>query len=130
NLYLQLYGMMMKVGYVRSDEDLRKVKTYFETHLPAYELDKLGFREKLWLYKAHLWYSLLTQDFLSAYRYASKWVDLFYENEHMIPLNPVFFLKGNHYLLEALFFVKYASQFRETLDRLEHQVESPEFPQN
>ncbi len=130
NLSLQLYGMMLKVGYVRSDEDLQKVKTYFETHLPTYELEKLGFREKLWLYKAHLWYSLLIQDFLSAYKYASKWVDLFYENEEMIPLNPVFFLKGNHYLLESLFFVKYASQFRETLNRLEAQVESPSFPQN
>ncbi|MEC8832221.1 MAG: hypothetical protein VX772_07665, partial [Bacteroidota bacterium] len=107
NLSLQLYGMMLKVGYVRSDEDLQKVKSYFEEHLPKYEIEKLGFREKLWLYKAHLWYSLLIQDFLSAYKYASKWVGLFYEHEHMIPLNPVFFLKGNHYLLESLFFVKY-----------------------
>ncbi|MEO2052842.1 MAG: hypothetical protein ABGX00_13875, partial [Allomuricauda sp.] len=92
NLSLQLYSMMLKVGYVRSDEDLNKVKSYFEKHLPVYDIDTLGFREKLWLYKAHLWYSLLIQDFLSAYKYASKWVDLFYDNEHMIALNPVFFL--------------------------------------
>ena len=130
NLSLQLYGMMLKVGYVRSDEDLQKVKSYFEEHLPKYDIEKLGFREKLWLYKAHLWYSLLIQDFLSAYKYASKWVDLFYENEHMIPLNPVFFLKGNHYLLESLFFVKYASQFRETLECLEEQVQDSGFPKN
>ncbi|MEZ4808725.1 MAG: hypothetical protein R2819_00075 [Allomuricauda sp.] len=130
NLSLQLYGMMLKVGYVRNDEELRKVKGYFEAHLPAYNLEDLGFREKLWLYKAHLWYSLLTQDFLSSYKYASKWVDLFYEHEEMIELNPVFFLKGNHYLLESLFFVKYASQFKETLERLEKQVDHPKFPQN
>ncbi|MCR9262868.1 MAG: hypothetical protein NXH86_01855 [Flavobacteriaceae bacterium] len=130
NLSLQLYGMMLKVGYVRSDEDLQKVKSYFESHLPDYNLESLGFREKLWLYKAYLWYSLLIQDFLSAYRYASKWVDLFYDHQEMIALNPVFYLKGNHYLLESLFFVKYSSQFRETLDRLEVQVESSSFPQN
>nr|WP_299346602.1 hypothetical protein [Allomuricauda sp.] len=130
NLSLQLYGMMLKVGYVRNDEDLRNVRDYFESHLPAYQIEDLGFREKLWLYKAHLWYSLLTQDFLSAYKYASKWVDLFYENEEMIALNPVFYLKGNHYLLEALFFVKYGSQFRGTLERLEQQVGNPKFPQN
>jgi hypothetical protein len=130
NLSLQLYGMMLKVGYVRSDEDLKKVKSYFEGHLPDYNLESLGFREKLWLYKAYLWYSLLIQDFLSAYRYASKWVDLFYDHQEMIALNPVFYLKGNHYLLESLFFVKYSSQFRETLDRLEVQVESSSFPQN
>ncbi|NAY90756.1 hypothetical protein GTQ34_02395 [Muricauda sp. JGD-17] len=130
NLSLQLYGMMLKVGYVRNDEDLQSVKDYFDAHLPAYNLEELGFREKLWAYKAHLWYSFLTQDFLSSYKYASKWVDLFYENEEMITLNPVFYLKGNHYLLESLFFVKYSSQFKETLARLEQQVADPKFPQN
>nr|WP_299388632.1 hypothetical protein [Allomuricauda sp.] len=130
NLSLQLYGMMLKVGYVRNDEDLQKVRSYFEAQLPTFSLEQLGFREKLWLYKAHLWYSLLTQDFLSSYKYASKWVDLFYDNKEMISLNPVFYLKGNHYLLEALFFVKYGSQFRETLERLELQVSSSSFPNN
>lgn len=130
NLSLQLYGMMLKVGYVRNNKDLQKAKAYFEAHLPSYEFDALGFREKLWLYKAHLWYSLLTQNFLASYKYASKWVDLFYEHETMMALNPVFYLKGNNYLLEALFFVKYASQFKETLERLEQQVKHPKFPKN
>ncbi|MEH6679992.1 MAG: hypothetical protein V7724_05560 [Sediminicola sp.] len=130
NLSLQLYGMMLKVGYVRSDEDHTKVKRYFERHLPDYNIEDLGFREKLWLYKAYLWYSFLTQDFLSCYKYASKWVDLFYENKEMIHLNPVFFLKGNHYLLESLFYVKYSSQFRETLEKLELIVNSEAFPKN
>lgn len=130
NLSLQLYGMMLKVGYVRSDEEIKEVKKYFDQHLPEYNIDDLGFREKLWLYKAHLWYSFLTQDFLSCYKYSSKWVDLFYENKEMIYLNPVFFLKGNHYLLESLFYVKYSSQFKETLDRLEAMVNSEEFPKN
>lgn len=130
NLSLQLYGMMLKVGYVRTDEDLQGVTDYFESHLPEYKIDALGFREKLWLYKAHLWYSFLTQDFLSSYRYANKWVDLFYENEEMIHLNPVFFLKGNHYLLESLFYVKYRSQFKETLEKLERISGSANFPKN
>ncbi len=130
NLSLQLYGMMLKLGYVRSDEDYQKVKKYFEKHLPKFQLEDLGFREKLWLYKAHLWYSFLTQDFLSCYKYSSKWVDLFYEQKKMIYLNPVFFLKGNHYLLESLFFVRYSSQFKETLERLENMVTSKEFPKN
>jgi hypothetical protein len=130
NLSLQLYGLMLKVGYVRSDEDLNRVKTYFKKQLPKYDIDDLGFREKLWLYKAHLWYSFLIQDFLSCYKYANKWVDLFYENEKMIQLNPVFYLKGNHYLLESLFYVKYSSQFKKTLQRLEAKVESKDFPKN
>ena len=130
NLSLQLYGMMLKLGYVRNDEDFQKVKKYFDAHLPVYNIKTLGFREKLWLYKAHLWYSFLVQDFLSCYKYASKWVDLFYENKEMIGLNPVFFLKGNHYLLESLFFVKYSSQFKTSLERLEAAVSDPKFPSN
>ncbi len=130
NLSLQLYGMMLKLGYVRNDEDYQKVERFFKMHMPEYKMEDLGFREKLWLYKAYLWYSFLLQDFLSCYKYASKWVDLFYENERMIYLNPVFFLKGNHYLLESLFFVKYSTQFRATLERLEEVVEDKNFPRN
>ena len=130
NLSLQLYSMMLKVGYVRNNEDLRKVTEYFEIHIPEFQLDKLGFRERLWLYKAHLWYSLLTQDFVSSYKYSSRWVDLFYENKEMIYLNPVFYLKGKHYLLESLFFVKYGSQFRESLRKLEETVSDSNFPKN
>ncbi len=130
NLSLQLYGLMLKVGYVRSDDDYVRVKAYFESHLPKYKIEDLGFREKLWLYKAHLWYSFLTQDFLSTYKYASKWVDLFYDQKEQIYLNPVFFIKGNHYLLESLFYVKYASQFKQTLERLEKVVGGKEFPKN
>ncbi|MGB6150972.1 MAG: hypothetical protein WBG48_03185 [Pricia sp.] len=130
NLSLQLYGLMLKVGYVRSDEDYVRVKDYFESHLPKYQIEDLDFREKLWLYKSHLWYSFLTQDFLSTYKYASRWVDLFYEHKEQIYLNPVFFIKGNHYLLESLFYVKYASQFKQTLERLEKVVGAKSFPKN
>jgi len=130
NLSLQLYGQMLKIGYVRSDEDYKRVKKYFDKHLPKYKISELGFREKLWLYKAQLWYSFLIQDFLSCYKFSSKWVDLFYENREMIYLNPVFFLKGNHYLLESLFYVKYRSQFKETLEKMEKIVGSKDFPAN
>lgn len=130
NLSLQLYGQMLKMGYVRSDKDYQYVKKYFESHLPKYKIENLGFREKLWLYKSYLWYSFLTQDFLSCYKYASKWSDLFYENREMIFLNPVFYLKGNNYLLESLFYVRYGSQFKETLEKLESTINTPDFPQN
>jgi hypothetical protein len=130
NLSLELYGMMLKMGYVRNDEDYRLVGDFFDAHLPEFQFETLGFREKIWLYQAHLWYSFLTQDFLSCYKYASKWVGLFYDTPGMINLNPVFFLKGNNYLLESLFFVKYSTQFRETLEKLEQVIGQKAFPKN
>ncbi|SFW45915.1 hypothetical protein SAMN02927921_01716 [Sinomicrobium oceani] len=130
NLSLQLYGILLKSGYVKSDEENQRITEYFYSRLPKCKLEDLGFREKLWLYKAHLWYSFLTQDFLSCYKYASKLTDLFYENEQMIYLNPVYYLKGNNYLLESLFMLKYKTQFKAVLERLEKTIASEPFPKN
>ncbi len=124
NLSLQLYGVMLKTGYVKNEEEYQQITTYFNDRMPKFSLEELGFREKLWLYKSNLWYSFLIQDFLSCYKYADKWVEMFYANENMITLNPVFFLKGNHYLLESLFYTKYHTKFKESLQRLEHVIHS------
>jgi len=128
NLSLQLYAQMLKLGYVRNDEDLERVRHYFHEFLPEVDPSKLGFRERLWLYKAHLWYSFLTQDFLGAFRYSSKWVDLFEQQPEMILSHPVLFLKGNHYLLESLFLVRHKSGFIQTLKKLESRAERRDFP--
>ena len=98
--------------------------------MPKYDISQLGFREKLWLYKAYLWYSFLTQDFLNCYKYASKWVTLFYENPIMINSHPVFFLKGNNYLLESLFFIRRKKRFEKTLLSLEKIITSDGFPKD
>jgi len=124
NLSLQLYSLLLKEGYVKSDKGADKVVKYFERKLPKYHLDLLGFKEKLFLYKAYLWQSLILQDFLSSYKYAQKWVDLFDENPEMKKQNPVFYLKGLDYLLEALFFIKHRTKFKETLEKLKYDFET------
>lgn len=128
NLSLQLYGLFLKTGYVKNDKESRRVIKYFNDRLPKYNIKTLGIREKLWLFKAYLWYSFLTLDFLSCYKYATKWVNLFYENKDMIVLNPVFFLRGNHYLLEALFYLRHYKKFKESLLRLETITKEKWFP--
>ncbi|QOD59588.1 hypothetical protein H9I45_09450 [Polaribacter haliotis] len=130
NLSLQLYSHLLQNGYVKNEEELQFVNNYFEDRLPKYKYEKLGFRERLWLYKAHLWHSFLVQDFLQSYKYANKWVDLFKENRKLIILHPVFYLKGINYLLEASFFVKKASKFKEELAIFEEEVEAKKIPLN
>jgi hypothetical protein len=127
NVSLQLYGLMLKSGYVRNDKEHHEVTTYFQSKLPKYEWSILGFREKLWLYKAHLWYGFIVQDFLSCYKYSKKWVDLFYEYPKMIIQNPVFFLRGNHYLLESLYLIKDKSQLKSTLLKFEKTIAEETF---
>ena len=128
NLSLQLYGLFLKTGYVKNDLEYQNVKEYFNKRMPNFEISELGFREKLWLYKSYLWYSFLVQDFKSCYKYSRKWVDLFHDNEDMIRLNPVFFLRGYQYLLEALFFIKNHKKFKNTLHKLEAMIQKPWFP--
>ncbi|MEM6685585.1 MAG: hypothetical protein AAF617_07280, partial [Bacteroidota bacterium] len=130
NLSLELYGLLLKVGYVKNEEDYKEVTDYFYARLPGVDLKSLGFREKLWLYKAHLWYSFLTQDFLSSYKYSLKWVELFNQNPKMKEIHPVFYLKGNHYLLESLFYIKHEVKFKEVLQQLEQDIENNIVPQN
>lgn len=127
NLSLQLYGLFLKTGYARNEEEAEEISTYFYKRLPRYDIKDLSFREKMWLNKAYLWYSFLMQDFKNCYKYATKWVELFYDNPSMINLNPVFFLKGNNYLLEALFYVRRHDKFEKSLIRMEDMVHSKTF---
>ena len=130
NLSLQLYSIMLKTGYVKNEAESKRVTEYFENRLPKVDIKTIGFREKLWFYKAHLWYSFLLQDFLNCYKYSSKLVDLFYKNPRMINLNPVFFLKGNNYLLESIFFLGNKSKFVEKLNELKATVNDTKFTKN
>ena len=107
-----------------------KTRTYFHYQLPKYENEKLGFREELYLNMAFLWYSLVVQDFLASFRYASKWVRLFEENEDMIQAYPVHYLRGKNYLLESLFFLRYYSKFEQQLEELEAIAENKKIISN
>jgi hypothetical protein len=68
NLSIKLYGFFIKNGYVRNAEDQIAITAYFHENLPAFNFEKLGFMEKLYLYKSHVWYYLIIQDFLMVYR--------------------------------------------------------------
>jgi hypothetical protein len=124
NLSLQLYSLLLKEGYVKNDTDSKNVKDYFEKRLPTYELSDLGFKEKLFLYKAYLWHSLIMQDFVSSYKYSQKWVDLFEKKPEMKKQNPVFYLKGVNYLLESLYLIKHKTKFDSVLEKLKIDVEN------
>ncbi|MDT0685982.1 hypothetical protein [Autumnicola psychrophila] len=128
NLSLHLYAIFLKMGYARTEAEAIQVKEDFQRGLPEYKFSDLGFREKLWLYKAYLWYSFITQDFLACFRYASKWIELFNDNKHLIAVHPVSYLKGNHYLLEALFYLNHATLFEKVLKDLETSLKDPRVP--
>lgn len=124
NLSLQLYSLMLKQGYVKNKKDVKYVKAYFTKRLPKYKISKLGFREKLFLYKAYLWYHLILQDFVNSYKFSKKWVDLFDANPEMKIENPVFYLKGVNYLLEALYLIKRKTKFKQVLKKITFEIDN------
>ncbi|MFT4603162.1 MAG: hypothetical protein ACI857_003349, partial [Arenicella sp.] len=130
NLSLQIYSFLLKNGYAKNEEDYLQTRTYFHYHLPSYSIEHLGFREKLYLYMAHLWYSLVIQDFSRSYRYATKWVNLFEENKKMMEAYPVHYLKGKNNLIESLFFLRYYSKFESNLAELEIHCANPKLITN
>lgn len=130
NLSLKLYSIILKSGYVKSNEDKNEILNYFDTNLPSFDIKDLGFREKLWLYNSYLWLNFLVQDFTNCYRYSKKWVELFKDHPKMISLNPVWYLKGNQYLLESLFYIQDHKRFEATMNTLEANINSKSFPKD
>ena len=130
NISLQLYEKLIKAGYAKSDSESKEIKTIFDEKIKYYNPENLGFREKLIYYQSWVWYSLLAQDFLSSYKYASKWIDTFNNKPEMIKIHPVYYLKGYNFLLEALSLIKYPSKFKNRLDDMIKVVEDESFPVN
>ena len=130
NLSLKLYSMILKTGYIKNSRERTEVFDYFETNLPEFDIEDLGFREKLWLYNSHLWLSFLVQDFLACYKYAKKWVELFEDQPKMISINPVWYLKGNQYLLESLFYIRDSKRSEAVLRNLESRISQKSFPKD
>ncbi|WP_027418113.1 hypothetical protein [Crocinitomix catalasitica] len=118
NLSLQLYSFLLRNGYAKNEDDYLLGRNYFYYHLPTFEFEDLGFREKLYLYMSQLWYALIVQDFRGSYKYASKWTDLFIEHPQMIASHPVYYLKGKNHLLESLYYLRYLSKFKSEYQKL------------
>ena len=130
NISLQLYEKLIKAGYAKSDTESKEIKKFFKQKIKSFRLGELGFRETLIYYQIWVWYSLLIQDFLSSYKYASKWINTFNKSPEMIAIHPVFYLKGYNFLLEALALIKYPSKFKNRLNDLINVVEDKSFPRN
>lgn len=125
NLSLRLYGIYIKAGHVRDQTDYESINQYFKKELEDINQKSLGFFEQLYLYVSYAWYSLIVQDFLLQYRYAQKWVDLFHSNPGMLQLEPIWYLKGQHVLLEALFILGHYEKHEEVKKNLKSFLENP-----
>lgn len=123
NLSVQIYGLYLKLGYVRSLKDQELVTRIFAPKIARYDAASLPFKEQLYLYEAKMWYSYIRHDFLHCYKYSYLTVRLFEEHPRMKPLLYDHYLKGYSRLFETLFMVRDHERFSENLRRYEQIVE-------
>jgi hypothetical protein len=130
NLSLKLYSEMLTKGYVKNDEDRAEIMQIFNAQIQKINFEKLNFTEKLWYFKAHVWKNQLLQEYKYTLKYAFQWVDLFHKNPEMIVSHPVWYIKGNTYLLKILFLYGNIDILEESFKDFNEVVHSSSFAQN
>ena len=130
SLSLQLYSWYIQHGVARNEKDEIAVKEFFESRLPQEAQLIKGFYANLYLYQCYSWFAFIGQDFLSYYRYAHRWVELFDKEPVMIPIETAHYIKGMHNLLGAHFDLLNYPKFLETLQRFELFFHSKEVQEN
>ncbi len=118
NLSLKLDSYYTKYGFVRNKKDLDKVTRFFNDSLPSYDLKKISFHEKLYLYKCYVSFYFFIQDFKLGYTYATKLIELFEKQPEMKALKPEMYIKALNSLLAAQNKLYKLKEFTETLKQL------------
>ncbi|MFK7935102.1 MAG: hypothetical protein AB8G22_16440 [Saprospiraceae bacterium] len=103
NLALQMYGLYLKVGYVKDEKDYYLVREFFNANFPKINVNELDFFGKISYHRSHVWYYQITQNFPQSYRHAQTWIDTFHEIPALIGENMSLYLKGLHSLMNANF---------------------------
>lgn len=126
NLALRMYGFYLQIGHARNQHDYDRLTAFFRAALVDVDMRGADFFEELYYYQAHVWYHTITQNFLSCYRYAQKWVDLFERHPAMREQQTMLYLKGLHNLLISSYNLLYYSKFTQVLSTLEAFADDPE----
>ncbi|MCC6459909.1 MAG: hypothetical protein IT260_05545 [Saprospiraceae bacterium] len=130
NLSLQMYGLYLKMGFIRNQDDYHRAQAFFKSRLPAIRFEDLDFLGKVYYCQAHVWLYHICQEFAPCYRYAQRWVNLFEQEPAMKSLHAPLYLKSLHNLLSTLFHIRRYARFLDTLAVLDRFSADIDFSQN
>lgn len=123
---IQLYGLYLKIGHVRNERDYEQVKFFFNSGIPKYTEESIGFYGSLHRFQCYVWYNFIIQKFDKCYYYSLKWVNLFEDNPQFKIKEASLYIKGLHNVISALFycysgerFTKYQTILNEFVDQNE-----------
>lgn len=129
NLSIQLYGLNLQLGYMRSSRDQEMIKNFFKMKLESFDDTTMGFHEKLYLYQAKMWYSYIQHDFLRCYRYAAKWVALFDADPTFKTIYYDHYIRANSRLMDVMFMTRQHKMMVRRINKIEEEV-GIEIPSN
>lgn len=115
NLAMLLQSWFIQFGHTRNEIDEQNVKKYLQNHLPENALQQNGFYERMYLYQSFSTYAYIRQDFVSYYKYAQKWVNVFEEEPVMVRVETSYYIKAMHSLLNAHFVLRNFQQLDKVL---------------
>lgn len=118
-LALRLYGMYIKTGHIKTEQEAYMLHAFFRVHLPVTNFQQLGFYEKVSYCQCYMWYYYILQNFVQYYRYAQKWVNLYENRPDLIPTDPDLYLRALHNVLTAHFFNARYDRFCSVLHTME-----------
>ncbi|MCT4638781.1 MAG: hypothetical protein N4A72_13860 [Bacteroidales bacterium] len=111
NFALKLYSFYLRIGYVRNERDYLMVENLYKSTLDNKPHNPDSFLDRLYFFQAHVWYNLITQDFINVYKYSLSWVNMFEENSNMRFIQPDLYFKGYGNLLNSLYFIGQYDKF-------------------
>ncbi|MFT7037090.1 MAG: hypothetical protein ACJA2S_005632 [Cyclobacteriaceae bacterium] len=101
NLHLQLNSIYNQVGYMRSEEDFKKVNALFESSFPNPDEELLSVSEKINLYSLYINYYFFIQNFERGYEYAKSWVQLFHGDKTLMSSKIEMYISALNHLMIA-----------------------------
>lgn len=101
NLQVKLQSLYRKIGFIRNENDFKKIRNVFIVSFPKFDEDTLSVSEKISLYNLYIGYFFFIQDFEQGYDYAKKWVALFKGEKALIQSKLEMYITGLNSLLIA-----------------------------
>ena len=126
NVALLLYDYYLKYGHVKNERQFKKVESFLIENTKGLGDTAISTQGKIYRDMAYTWYYFITQNFAKCYRHALDWISLIESNEVLLKRDPVFYLKGMHNALSALFYSNKPRQFEELFKRFERFIEKHE----
>lgn len=125
-LALKLYALYSERGYIKNEEEASDLEAFFYENMPEYDPENLSFNEKLYLFRAYIWFYYINQNFLQCYRYAQKLMNLFEEDPDIIKARTVDYCLNFNFMLSALYRLNYLPKYKEQLELFNSWVQEAE----